>query len=159
MNDDTLKDKLREALQLCSIHHERMQYAYNKVKSYFPLDISGYKQLSQDDLSYIDQLIFRFSKLQDSMGNRLFPAILENLGEDIQGMPFIDLLTTLEKLELIEDHKQWLELRETRNVVTHEYPFITEEIIKGLNTLSDDAIHLSNLWKRQKNYCQERFSL
>lgn len=159
MNDDTLKDKLREALKLCSIHHERMQYANKKVKDYFPIDISGYKQLSQDDLSYIDQLIFRFSKLQDSMGNRLFPAILENLGEDIKGMPFIDLLNTMEKLELIDDHKQWLNLRETRNTVTHEYPFITEEIIEGLNTLARDVLVISNLWDDLRSYCEKRFNI
>ena len=159
MSNDTLRDRLRETLQLCSIHHERMQYAYSKVKHYFPIDLSKYKQLSGDDMSYIDQLIFRFSKLQDSMGNRMFPALLENLGEDIHGMPFIDLLTTMEKLKLIDDHKQWLNLRETRNAVTHEYPFITDEIIEGLNTLSEDVILLSNTWKHLKNYSEERFGL
>ena len=51
------------------------------------------------------------------------------------------------------------DLRETRNTVTHEYPFITDEIIEGLNALSDDAIHLSNLWKHLKSYCQKRFNL
>ena len=133
MNNEAAVDKLREALKLCSIHNERMQYAFNKVKHYFPLDETSYNKLSKDDLSYIDQLIFRFSKLQDSMGNRLFPALLKCLGEDIEAKPFIDILTTLERLELIDDHRIWLELRETRNIVTHEYPFIDSEIIEGLN--------------------------
>ena len=35
MNYDELRDRLRESIQLCSIHHQRMQYAYNKIKSYF----------------------------------------------------------------------------------------------------------------------------
>ena len=56
MNYDNLRDRLLESLQLCSIHHQRMQYAYNKIEPYFPIDLSMYKQLSQDDLSYIDQL-------------------------------------------------------------------------------------------------------
>ena len=136
-----------------------MQYAYNKIKSYFPIDLFSYKQLSQDDLSYMDQLIFRFSKLQDTMGNRLFPDLLENLGEDIKGMPFIDLLNTMEKLELINDHKQWLNLRETRNTVTHEYPFITEEIIEGLNALALDVLVISNLWDDLRSYCKKRFNI
>jgi hypothetical protein len=159
MTPDDLRDKLKESLQLCSIHNERMQYAYYKVKQNFPLNKDQYNKLSEDELSYLDQLIFRFSKLQDSMGNRLFPSILENLGEDIQGMPFIDILTTLEKLELIDDHKQWLYLRETRNTVTHEYPFITDEIIDGLNALSEDAMTISNIWNSLKTYCQERFNI
>jgi hypothetical protein len=80
MTHDYPEDKLREALQLCAIHNERMQYAYHKVMHYFPITSTSYKALSNDDLSYLDQLIFRFSKLQDSMGNHLFPALLENLG-------------------------------------------------------------------------------
>lgn len=159
MTHDYPEDKLREALQLCAIHNERMQYAYHKVMHYFPITSTSYKALSNDDLSYLDQLIFRFSKLQHSMGNHLFPALLENLGEDIRGLPFIDLLTTLEKLELIDDHKKWLNLRETRNTVTHEYPFITDEIIEGLNALSEDAVTISNLWDSLKIYCQERFNI
>jgi hypothetical protein len=136
-----------------------MQYAFQNVKDKFPLDETKYNELLPDDLSYIDQLIFRFSKLQDSMGNRLFPALLENLGEDIQGKPFIDLLTTLERLELIDNHKEWLNLRETRNIVTHEYPFNSDEIINGLNVLSKDVIFLSNLWNNLENYAKERFNL
>ena len=118
-----------------------------------------YQKLSFDNLSYLDQLIFRFSKLQDSMGNRLFPAILENLGEDIEGKPFIDLLTKMEKLGLISSHKQWLKLRETRNSVTHEYPFFTPEIIEGLNLLIEQAEVLSSLWLNLKDYSSKRFSI
>ena len=68
MTQDQPKDELLEALQPCEIHHERIQYAYHKVKHYFPLSTNTYKELSKDDLSYLDQLIFRFSKLQESMG-------------------------------------------------------------------------------------------
>ena len=38
MTHDRHKDELREALQLCEIHNERMQYAYHKVMDYFPLN-------------------------------------------------------------------------------------------------------------------------
>ena len=159
MTHDSYKDELTEALQLCEIHNERMQYGYHKLMHYFPLNTKRYKELSKDDLSYFDQLIFPFSKLQDSMGNRLFPALLKNLGEDIRGLPFIDLLTTLEKLQLLDDHKQWFQLRETRNTVTHEYPFISDEVIEGLNALSEDAIVISDIWNSLKTYCRERFNI
>jgi len=159
MNDKMAIDKLQEALRLCSIHSQRMQYAYSKVKQYFPLDKKTYNDLSQDDLSYIDQLIFRFSKLQDSMGSRLFPALLMCLGEDIEAKPFIDLLTLLEKLELIDDHQVWLEIRETRNIVTHEYPFIESEIIEGLNALNRHVLLLTDIWNKLDNYAHSRFEL
>jgi len=159
MTHDHHEDELKEALQLCEIHNERMKYAHHKVMDYFPLNAASYQKLTKDDLSYLDQLIFRFSKLQDSMGNRLFPALLKNLGEDIRGLPFIDLLTTLEKLDLLDDHKQWFQLRETRNTVTHEYPFISDEVIEGLDALSEDAIVISDIWNSLKTYCLERFNI
>ena len=157
MNQEDNLDKLKESLQICDIHFQRMNYALTKVKPLFPLNAERYQNLSFDDLSYIDQLIFRFSKLQDSMGNRLFPAILENMGEDVHDKPFIDLLTKMEKLHLLESHKQWLILRETRNEVTHEYPFFTPEIIEGLNSLDEQAEILIKIWNKLKELATSRF--
>ncbi len=159
MKKEDMLDKLKEALHICEIHSQRMNYALNKVEKHFPLDVEKYKDLTSDDLSYMDQLIFRFSKLQDSMGNRLFTSILQNLGEDIEGKPFIDLLTRLEKLNLIENHKEWFTLRETRNLVTHEYPFFTPEIIDGLNLLSEQAVILDNIWISLKMFSKENFEV
>jgi len=134
-------------------------YAIEKVKHHFPLDENKYQNLSFDDLSYLDQLIFRFSKLQDGMGTRLFPAILENLGEDVVGKPFIDILTKMEKLDLLSDNKKWLKLHETRNLVTHEYPFFTPEIIQGLNTLIEQAEILESIWSNLRRFSKSRFNL
>jgi hypothetical protein len=159
MNEVDYIDKLNEALQICELHFQRMNYALSKVNLIFPLNVTSYQNLSFDDLSYLDQLIFRFSKLQDSMGNRLFPAVLENLGEDIKDKPFIDLLTKLEKLNLLENHKEWLKLRETRNEVTHEYPFFTPEIIEGLNLLSEQAVILERIWKNLEEFAKNRFKI
>ena len=159
MNKDDILDKLKEALNICEIHSQRMNYALNKVADKFPIDTERYNELSSDDLSYLDQLIFRFSKLQDSMGNRLFPALLQKLGEDIEGKPFIDLLTKMEKLNLLENHKEWFTLRETRNLVTHEYPFFTPEIIDGLNLLTKQAETLEKIWMNLKQIALQRFNI
>ena len=159
MKPESKIDKLSEAVKLCEIHFERMNYAIQKVVHHFPLKEEVYKQLNYDDLSYLDQLIFRFSKLLDSMGNRLFPAILENLEEDIEGKPFIDLLTKMEKLNLIENHRLWLKLRETRNLVTYEYPFFAPEIIEGLNLLVEQANVLEKIWNNLRQFAIERFDI
>ena len=152
-------DKLKESLKLCDVHHERMFYAYGKVRNKFPLTATSYERLSKDELSYFDQLIFRFSKLQDSMGRRLFPDLLEALGEDIYDKPFIDKLNILERLELLDDHKTWLNLRETRNLVTHEYPIESSEIIEGLNDLAEGVETLSGIWENLESYIRNRFKL
>ncbi len=150
------RDQLQEAIQLCTVHCERMSFAHGKLKHYFPLSKEAYLNMLPEDMSFFDQLIFRFSKLQDSMGKKLFPALLESLEEDIQGLPFIDILTKLEELQFLEDKNVWLQLRETRNTVTHEYPFITDEMISGLNLLSKHSQVLSEVWERMKKQIWER---
>ena len=72
-------DKLNEAVLLCNIHNERMSFARGKISVYFPLDMEKYLSMTPEELSFFDQLIFRFSKLQDVMGGRLFPAFLKIL--------------------------------------------------------------------------------
>lgn len=150
------RDKLHEALQLCTIHSERMSFAHEKIKKHFPLNKETYVQLQPEELSFFDQLIFRFSKMQDSMGGRLFPAILENLGEEINSLPFIDRLSKLEQLTIIPSADDWMLLRETRNMITHEYPFITDEVIEGLNLLNKHYKLIMEIWGEIVSYCNTR---
>lgn len=150
-------DKLNEAVILCNIHSERMNFAREKIKMYFPLDKEKYLRLLPEELSFFDQLIFRFSKMQDSMGGRLFPAILENLGEVVNSLPFIDRLAKLEQLGIITSADEWMLLGETRNMITHEYPFITDEVIDGLNLLNRHCELIMNIWEQIKCYIQIRF--
>lgn len=153
------QDKLIEAVQLCNIHSERMRFAWEKVKSHFPLDREKYLNLRPEELSFFDQLIFRFAKLQDTMGGRLFPAILENLGEEVRELPFIDRLAKLEELSIIPSADEWLLLRETRNIVIHEYPTITDEVIQGLNLLGKNYQLIMDDWELLKSYIKKRFEI
>lgn len=151
------EDKLIKAKKVSELHSQRMLYAFRKIEGFIPLDEFRYEELTDDELGYFDLLIFRFSKLQDSMGEKLFPSLLENLGEDIDNIPFLDILGKLERLRLIEDHKQWIFLREIRNIVIHEYPFNREEIIKGLNLLAGHVMILQNIFDSLILYIKNRF--
>jgi len=152
------KNQLKEAVLLCTIHVERMSFAYRKIEAYFPLTVGKYDQLAEEELSFIDQLIFRFSKLQDSMGGKLFPCLLDNLGEETRGIPFLDLLSKLEMLNVMPRANDWLVLTETRNMVTHEYPFNKEDIIEGLNLLNKHYLLILSVWENFNNYISNRFS-
>lgn len=68
-----------------------------------------------------DQIVFRFIKLQDTMGNRLIPATLGRLSEPFEDWPMRDRLDRLEKLGVMSA-SAWLGWRETRNRLAHEYP-------------------------------------
>jgi len=134
-----------------------MSFAYHKIEKHFPLTGERFINIVPEELSYFDQLIFRFSKLQDCMGGKLFPTLLENLGEETNGVPFIDLLSKLEELNLLENSRDWLLLRETRNIVTHEYSFITKEVIEGLNLLSRHYTLILSIWDKNDAFIKRRF--
>lgn len=158
MLTEELRDKLNETLLICDLHHQRMMFAWENIKKYFPLSESNFSEISQIELALFDQLIYRFSKLQDSMGSRLFKQILEALEEDISGLPFVDILHKMEKLKLLENAKDWIELRQTRNTVSQEYPFYKEVPIEELNLLPEEVVKLAAIWNRLKEYTLERMS-
>ena len=54
-----------------------------------------------------DQVLFRFMKLQDALGERLIPATLSELREPFEEWPMRDRLDRLEKLGYL-DVEQWL---------------------------------------------------
>ncbi len=60
------------------------------------------------------------------------------------------------KLLLIDRAQDWIELRQTRNVLAHEYPFDVELQVEELNLLTDDVERLSSIWIRLKEYAQDR---
>ena len=152
-------EKMTQTLVSCSSHYKRLIYAYDLLLPSFPLNEESYNELSDSQVSLCDQMIYRFTKLQDAMGSRLFRLILSGLEEPNENMPFIDILLKLEKLGIMESHEQWLFLREVRNIVTHEYPFNKEELIAGLNQLIENVPVISSIWINQYDYIQHRFGI
>ncbi len=87
-----IKQTFIEKLHECKQHEKRLLSAKNRLKDFIPLDIDSYNSLDDLEVSVIDQMIFRFSKLQDTLGDKIFPSILELNGEKVKSMTFIDRL-------------------------------------------------------------------
>jgi hypothetical protein len=127
--------RLNISLQKCKAHMNRLHYANSQVTRFFPLTTDIFNSFSDATIGNIDQLIFRFTKLQDELGNNTFRFLLEYLSEDIAEKPFRDILNILERLKIIESADIWLSLRELRNDLTHEYPEMIDETVEKLNHL------------------------
>lgn len=134
-NEKVNLERLTTSLQKCRIHLQRLQYAVSQTEKFFPLESEIYKNLNDAQIGNIDQLIFRFTKLQDEMGTNTFRFVLVYLQEDILDKPFRDILNRLEQLKIIDSSDAWLALRELRNDLAHEYPMMLEETIEKLNHL------------------------
>lgn len=93
------------------------------VVDWAPASSLGLAAIEQDRLlvRLVDQLLFRFTKLQDAIGERLIPATLARLAEPFEEWPMRDRLNRLEKLGYL-NVDAWLRWREVRNRLAHEYP-------------------------------------
>ena len=141
----------------CDKHIKRMNSASEKIQYLMPLNVDGYNSLTEDDITYFDQLFFRFSKLQDAIGEKFFPAILLFLKEkNITSKPFIDILNRLEKLNLLDDKNQWLKLREIRNELSHEYDDNAPGMTAAINHVFENKNILIDIYLKIQNFYSER---
>ena len=149
------KQKLLKILNECDKHLLRLNSASKKMSPFMPLSLTKYEALTEDEIEHIDQFIFRFSKLQDAMGQKLFKSFLVALDEDIDHLPFVDILNRLEKIEILEDINIWRELREYRNELSHNYdddPLVSSNII---NTLYVKKEIMESIYMKIKNRVEQ----
>ncbi len=74
---------LKSVIEECKKHLKRMNYAYNKMLPLFQSTERQILKLNDDEITLIDQMIYRFTKLQDGIGQKLFKAVLIFLGEEV----------------------------------------------------------------------------
>ncbi len=67
----------------------------------------------------VDAFVSRFGRLQDTLGDKLIPALLTILGE--RPGAAIDNLDRAERLGWIPSADRWMEIRRYRNQMIHEY--------------------------------------
>ena len=123
------KNRLDSYFYEASKHKEHIQEA----KEVISIPIESYESLNRLEKFALNTLIFRFSKLQDLIGAKIFRAYLEYSGFPVDGISFFEILKAIEK-ENITDIDSWNELREIRNDIAHEYPQERDEIVEKINT-------------------------
>ena len=105
----------------------------NKISAFLPINYPNYNELIAHHKDTIDAIAFRYNKIQSTLGEKVFKYFLESLGYNTD-KSFLEILSEIEKLEIIE-RKKWIEFREIRNKVSHDYPEEIGEIIENLNKM------------------------
>ena len=77
--------KLTEAWDQCQRHLHHLHHALAAVQTTLPLTAQRLREMDDEAVQDWDQLILRLTKLQDTMGSRLFAATLEVLQEMTTG--------------------------------------------------------------------------
>jgi len=80
----------------------------------------------------LDAFVARFSRLQDTLGDKLLPALLDAVGET-PGTA-MDNLDRAERLGWIASADRWMVMRRLRNQMVHEYIEDPVVLADALNT-------------------------
>lgn len=142
MIDAVAEARFRKAQSECRVHARRLSRAQQNLCAFFPLNSHRYRALTEAEIEHVDQFIYRFMKLQDSMGSRLFPTLLGCLGEPVAEMPVIHRLMRLEKLGALQSRWEWQRLREVPYDLAHEYTSDPAESSVQLNALYAAGVQL-----------------
>jgi uncharacterized protein with HEPN domain len=129
---------------------KHLDYADRQVFNQ-PLEFWQIQTLEQNpDLALkIEAFTSRFCRLQDTLGDKLLPALLKALGESEQAL--LINLNKAEKYGWLSSAEAWIQLRQLRNQMIHEYiedPQILYNALvvahDHLNTLKHFANQLMN---------------
>ena len=143
-------------------NQEILKKRFDKLEKHY-IAFKEYKNLIDDllqEINIYDQFIFnalqpqkraildaylkRFASIQDFLGAKIFSPLLEIAGIDNSKMS--EVLYNIEKEEIIDSLENWIELREVRNELEHDYPQELEEALKDLKYCIDSFEKLENYY-------------
>ncbi len=150
LNDAKLR--VQKYLNECQKHKIRIEKSYKKVKDIFPLSAPRYETLSDEEVEAIDQYLFRFAKLQDSIGNKLFRLIVSEYVDDIEKTTFLDILNKLEKIGILDSVTIWKNMRDIRNSISHQYDDDSKEMAEALNNIFAYKDELLKIFDKISDY-------
>ena len=134
-------------LEEAAVHINRLQEILPTLKKMYPLSIENFSALSVEEQDKLDVLAFRFAKLQDLLGTKIFREYLSALQYPVEDKNFLELLKELDK-ENILDIDLWSEFRGVRNSISHDYPSEEEEKVEAVNYLVE---HIEKLIEITQN--------
>ena len=151
--------KLQPALSECELHRKRLHQAWLEALDFDALTgatgATG-ATLNDGEVRTLDQLVFRFGRLQDAIGTRLLPALLQVIEEWRDNEPFLDKLNRAEKLGLLPSAEQWHLLRDLRNQTAHESPEQPQLVLDNLRRLVGHVPMLEQACQQIADAAQQR---
>jgi hypothetical protein len=151
-----ITNRLKNYFQEAHKHIELIEESLEVLNPKIPIE--DYNSLNQLERFALNALIFRFSKLQDLIGAKIFRNYLDFNGFNIAQKSFFDILREIEK-EGIIDIDSWSELRELRNKIAHEYPEEADEVLESINLFVEKSgllIEISDRLEQKYNEIKQK---
>ena len=103
----------------------------------------------------VDAFGARFSRMQDTIGDKLVPEMRRQMLETPGAA--LDNLNRMEKLGLVTSVVDWVEARNLRNRLIHEYMRDSEEFAKALNRAHELVSLLVHTYNNLNQYAKAHF--
>jgi hypothetical protein len=119
------------------------------------IDLSWVISLENSDehSEMLDAFVSRYGRLQDTLGDKLLPAMLR-AGLEKTGTQ-LDNLFRAEKFGWVESAQTWIELRELRNRLVHEYMESADDLLSALQQALQDVHILTETQSRMAQYAEK----
>ena len=141
-----------------ALHMEILTGALAEAQQWQPFTLDSVEHMLKEQIRVLDQVAYRFAKLQDSMDQKVLPAILELGQEPINpNASFAEKLNWLERMGALPSADEWKKLRVARNAIAHEYPDDPELRASAINSFLDGAMRLCMIHGFVTEYLLERF--
>ncbi len=150
MNENERR-KLLASLEECRLHESILNEGLAEVGD-MQFTADSVESMTSQQRRLLDQMAYRFSKLQDSMGLKVLPALTDLVDEPLaESATFAERLQRLERIGVL-DADEWRELRALRNQISHEYQDAPELKAAAIKRFLLGATQLLRIWQAAKDF-------
>jgi len=104
--------------------------------------VDEFNYLNTPQKAVLEAYLKRFSSLQDYLGAKVFRGLLDMAGISYRKMS--EVLTLIEKEEIVSLDR-WIEFRNIRNELEHDYPDELEEALRDLQYCVDSFDYMEEV--------------
>ncbi|MBF0265708.1 MAG: hypothetical protein HQL46_10585 [Gammaproteobacteria bacterium] len=155
---------MKQKHQLLINRFSRLKNHYTALKDYKQLidelltqndfyQVSEFNKLLPQDKAILDAYLKRLASLQDFLGAKIFSLLLDISGISYTAMT--EVLYAIEKEKIIDSLGNWIDLREVRNELEHDYPEDLESALKDLKFCIDNFSKLESYYLNSLNFAKK----
>jgi hypothetical protein len=130
-------------LQKVKKHYEALKEYREFIQNVkFNFDVEEFKKLDTPKKAVLEAYLKRFSSLQDYLGAKVFKSLLDMAGISYSKMS--EVLILIEKEDIVS-LDMWIEFRNVRNDLEHDYPDELEEALSDLKYCFDSFEYMQEV--------------
>jgi len=148
-----VREVLNKRLEKLDKHYEALS-EYKKLidKLGDVYNVTNFNFLPYEKRAYLESYLKRFASIQDYLGAKIFPLLIELSGIS-NTKKMSEILNLISKEEII-DIDTWLEMR-SPNELEHDYPDDLEEALQDLKICVDNYKYLIEIREKIEKFINE----